>query len=205
MRMAGAIGILLLSIRLAAAGDISEKPFNGDYRYEDAERMTFFDFHGSSVISDFIKPRGASNADQKDIEEVLGFVAMDCSNAEFRCIDGGSFVLAVPTGPLRPNASFMLLGAKISVVECLRGSGRACQVALIETDCQNRPTLTSCGTFPGGRAKAPRMGDCIYFIYNEDYGITSFGPSYVKGQASIDYAQKTARRFILRGDRGLLN
>jgi hypothetical protein len=129
----------------------------------------------------------------------------DCSDANYRCMKTSTEVLAVPRGPLSPDSSYAVAGTQFAVKECLRGLKNVCQVALIRADCPSIEILSAteiaCEIYPGGRDKAP--GPITYFIYNEDYGVTSIGFPSAEGRSDIEI-EKLARTYVLQGDAGLL-
>jgi hypothetical protein len=64
------------------------------------------------------------------------------------------------------------------VEECLRGDTRYCQVALISGMCGHAPSIREmrCQPTPRSGVGSRAVYDYIvYFLYNEDFGITAFG------------------------------
>jgi hypothetical protein len=112
-------------------------------------------------------------------------------------------VFAIPRERLSPKAEYSVAGALLKVEDCLVGDESVCQVALVSADCQ-RMSGEYCETVPGGRAKSDDPGPILYFIYNEDVGVTAYGvarqPAMTKGERL-----NISSQMILQGPKGLLS
>lgn len=174
--------------------------------YVDALRVDRYEITERGANYTYLYPRHRIDGqvfppDESDIGG--GATIAVCSDERFKCITFESLAMAVPRAGLKAEASYTVAGAKLKVVKCYRGKGDVCQVALIESDCYISGYATGCLPDP---AKAPRGGghwERLYFLYNEDFGVTSFGFSLEKSftDAQID---ALARNYILVGDTGLL-
>jgi hypothetical protein len=128
---------------------------------------------------------------------------LDCSNSEFRCLTLGGQAMAVPRKRLAPDDKFVVAGNGLTVVACLRGYQRVCQVALIKAECYYSPIVKGCA--PNKVQGAPNTSSwLLYFIYNEDFGVTSFGIAPSGGAGSVADALAGAKQYNLVGDDGLL-
>jgi hypothetical protein len=79
---------------------------------------------------------------------------------------------------LRSHQTYEKHGVIFYVEECLRGDARRCQVALISGKCGHAPSLREMRCLPtprGGVGSQAVYDYVIYFLYNEDFGITAFG------------------------------
>ncbi len=201
---------LLLCLTENAVGAVEEAEkelplFRGSFRFENAERTHFFTFYedGHAEVGPIMPKKRLGPQNDLFADEVLGGNVYDCSNARYRCMTTSRIVFAVPRKQLTPTSTYTLEGTVFTVHECLRGVGKVCQVALIQADCQWINEKRTCSTFPGGRSKSPDTGPLVYFIYNEDCGITSWGSAYTEN-ADKTLVWKYAREYILQGDVGPL-
>lgn len=110
--------------------------------------------------------------------EVVGHKVIICSDSRYRCIESWGRTLAVPRALLRLRQKYKKRGVLFQVEECLRGSARRCQVALISGICGHTQSVreTRCLTKPlSGSGPNAVYNYVVYFVYNEDFGITAFG------------------------------
>lgn len=135
--------------------------------------------------------------------EITSYPARDCSNEKYRCVLSFHRVYAVPRARLLPTDTYSVAGAVLKVEECLRGDANVCQVALISSDCQQITGKDSCLRLPGGRKAGVNAGPFIYFIYNEDFGVTAYGEADGPVQDPVKRRGEVAY-MILRAKRGLL-
>ena len=152
-----------------------------------------------------IAPRKSLPSQDEDVmfDEVLGYPVHDCSSIKYRCIFSSHRVYAVPKIMLKPADNYVAGGAQFKIEDCLRGDAKICQVAVISSDCQNPVPKDACELIVGGRRYNKNPGPFVYFIYNEDFGITAFG---VTGQPAITAGERltVASQMVLQGMRGLL-
>jgi len=74
---------------------------------------------------------------------------------------------------------------------------------LIEGDCQLAKNAKECQTYPDGRTKSPQPGPFTYFIYHRRLGVLSVGFADIPAASNLE-RNLLARKYILRGDEGLL-
>jgi hypothetical protein len=110
--------------------------------------------------------------------EVVGHEVISCSDSQYRCLESWGRTFAVPRVPLRFHQTYEKHGVKFHVEECLGGDARRCQVALISGICGHGPSLRAMRCLPTPRSGAGSQAVydyVVYFLYNEDFGITAFG------------------------------
>jgi hypothetical protein len=151
--------------------------------YENGARTSRETFSSGTHVSGEILPRKRSDSQKRDVffGEKLGVASNDCSDREYRCLSVQLRVYAVPGVGLSPGATYETAGAKFRVEDCLRVDGRLCQVALISSIRPVRPGEGYEQWFPKG-VQSPD----VYFIYNEDFGVTSFGMTFNPAQSAAD-------------------
>jgi hypothetical protein len=171
--------------------------------YENPERTHSFSIQGAIVVGAPIESK-QPHGDHDHQEHGQGSPLTECSTPEFRCVAMGRTALAVPP-TLTATSAYTANGTVFTVESCLRPADDHCQVALIGGDCQSvKPvgdTLT-CAPRVKGQPAGPFGTQVVYFIYNEDYGVTSFGIADAKLTGAEREAK--AREMVLQGDRGLL-
>lgn len=174
-----------------------------EYRYEDAARTRQSLFAEGRWSSSEVLSNSPSARERQSIE-VTSVPVKDCSDERYRCIVGSFRVFAVPRGALLPTSTYVAAGSSFRVEECYRGDATHCSVALISSDCQQRSGRDGCSEVLGGRTKSNNTGPVLYFIYNEDFGVTAYGS--VHQPASTEEERRIiAAWMVLRGERGLLS
>jgi hypothetical protein len=199
----------ILSIIFLAGGEADNLSGATGHRlvivYVNAERTDYYEFHESVAAYKYIYPinRQPGQRFTNDESDLGGNQSLrDCSDPSFRCVTMDGLVLAVPRRGLIPNSRYVAAGSSLAVIKCMRGTSNVCQVALIETQClfdayKNQCVLDTRNSERGVRQRK------MYFIYNEDVGVTSFGwPT--AGHNSNDDAMGIAREYHLQGDVGLM-
>jgi hypothetical protein len=126
----------------------------------------------------------------------------DCSDTEYRCVSFDKLAIAVPKRRLASDDSYAVRGSSVKVVECLRGFGKICQVALMESQCYVTPSNV-CEPTRDKKFKN-ELWSALFFIYNEDFGVTSFGLSPATPPHTSVEIQNDAKDYILVGGAGLL-
>lgn len=127
----------------------------------------------------------------------------DCSNKYFRCLSGLDGVFAVPRRRIKPNSKYSVAGSDFKIEKCIQGNKNICQVALISSrhvEISDNNHVTN-GAPPNGDNEGG--GLAIYFIYNEDVGVTAFG-EVNRDLPSVAAKLAAASEFVLSGDVGLL-
>jgi hypothetical protein len=198
------LGLALCGLSTANAANKSQKR-NGDHeiRYVNPKRTYFERF--SNVGRNGLWS-GAPLISKQSINthpEVLMKDLHVCSDEMYRCVYGHYRVFAVPRGPLMENSTYVSGGASFRVEKCFRSVNGRCQVALVSSDCQGEIPPDKCVVVSGGRAASALAGRVGYFIFNEDYGITSYG-SVEEPASSPELKMAAALDFVLQGDTGLL-
>lgn len=152
-----------------------------------------------------VYPKHPTSAQKEDIS--LTEVAFDpihfCSNSTYRCIYGAYRVFAVPRTGLTATSAYAVGGAVFRVQHCLRSGDNRCQVALISSDCQQRSAEDACEQVSGEHSRSSASGPVLYFIYNEDFGVTSYG-SAEQPVGTKDVQMTIASGWILKDGKGLL-
>ena len=200
----GILAILPLAIGVACAGDSARGRVASSFYYANAERTFFLSLRDGNLLAGPIVSKRPV-ASQTDVfrGEALGAPAEDCSDAAYRCFKSGFQAFAVPRNHLSPTARYSIAGTAFRVVQCLRGDRTVCQIAVIEADCQTRNVQKHiCGLYSGDPNKNPDQGPVTYFIYNEDFGVTSIG---IAGEKKRDAeATSAAKVYVLQGGVGFL-
>lgn len=207
IRSAALLGIFAIipsATSIARADDGAKRSVVGSFYYINAARTFFLSVKNGSLLAGPVVPRlqlGSQNDALQD--EALGAPAEDCSDKTFRCVKSSFQVFAVPRTRLAPATHYAMAGMAFRVVKCLRGDKTVCQVAVIEADCQTRIIkMHTCKLYSGDPRKNPDPGGITYFIYNEDFGVTSVGVTGSKKNSTEAVA--AASVYILQGKAGLL-
>lgn len=196
--------VLSSTVGLALAGTEDSDKLTLEVLYKNPSRTFYEKFSTKSWIGGNIIPKRLLISQEKDVffDESTGTRLHDCSDGQYRCIVGLSRVFAVPRARLSPTATYLAGGAVFKVEECLRGNASICQVALISSDCR-QVSDEACEEVVGGRARSANPGPIIYFIYNEDFGVTAYGSAKAALQ-TLDERRACAAQMILQGQTGLL-
>jgi hypothetical protein len=138
--------------------------------------------------------------------EVVGHRVTNCSDSQYRCLESWGRTFAVPRVPLRAYQRYQKRGVLFRVEECLRRSARRCQVALISGICGHTLSVreTRCLAKPlSGSGRNAVYDYVVYFLYNEDFGMTAFGTT---DHVETTEARKLAiaTQMILMSPTGLL-
>jgi hypothetical protein len=153
----GSVGMLLA---ISTARGVGAETV-ADALYVNAERTHYFAItHGRSETGPIL-PRANRAENHAAFTETLGTSALDCSDALYRCVKTGPYVLAVPRRGRDSKAMYKVRGSSFAVKACLEEVGSLCRVALVESDCQvlninNNADI--CDTYPRGRKASPRPG-----------------------------------------------
>ena len=134
----------------------------------------------------------------------LGFNLYDCSNAAFKCVGSWYYYFAVPRKPLTIGEQYTTVGVRFKVEACFREVVGSCQVALISADCKTLYDSYRCSQ-DRVEGDSPALDiPVVYFIYNDDYGVTAFGEA-VTHATSVKDAKHVAAQQVLLGNYGLLS
>jgi hypothetical protein len=200
----GILAMLPLAVVVARADKGAWGAVAGSFYYANAERTFSLSVKSGGLLAGpIISKRPVASQTDVFRGEALGAPAEDCSNAAYRCIKSGFQAFAVPRNDLPSTARYSIAGTAFRVVKCLRADRTVCQVAVIEADCQTRNLKKHiCELYSGGPNKNPDRGPVTYFIYNEDFGVTSIG---IAGEKKRDAeATLAAKVYVLQGNIGLL-
>ena len=175
--------------------------------YTTADRIEQFRFAKYEAEYRYVPSAGSAH------EPTIGITAYDtpptstvksCSDASFRCVAIGTEAFAVPRRHLTPSDKYVAYGNSFSVAKCLRGYGNVCQVALIKAECYYNRIKKGCAPTAAERTGDDASG-LLYFIYNEDFGVTAYGFAPLTGEpASTDEMLAKAKSRLLIGDHGVL-
>lgn len=174
--LAGAVGVLLLFLNASAeAGQVhgTRILYESPARTSQATIEKGLWSTGELLPLDPLPSQG-----NPWLHEVVSHRVVNCSDQLYRCVRSWGRTFAIPRASLRPQQKYEKHGVIFHVEECLRGDARRCQVALISGTCGHAPSLREMRCLP-----APRSGVgsravydyVVYFLYNEDFGITAFG------------------------------
>jgi hypothetical protein len=143
----------------------------------------------------------ANAANSNPFTEKVGHAVRDCSDTTYQCVQAWSRTLAVPRTGLRPGSVYSKEGVLFSIEECIRGKGARCQVAIVSAKCEERDADGPC-RIASSKTHA-HLEYVIYFIYNEDFGITAMG---VANQVAptAEGRRMIASQSILISKKGLL-
>jgi hypothetical protein len=203
-RTVTAVGVTVVAYLSCATASMTASP-GGSISYEDNARTFRETFAKNETIGVKILPKRPLPSQSRDVMfgESLTNATHDCSTERFRCVYYWARVFAVPRDRLSPAAVYSTGGASLKVEDCLRGGAAVCQVAVISADCQRIAGKDACEKVVGGRDKSDDPGPIVYFIYNEDVGVTAWGvakqPASTKEERSA-----IASQMVLQGKRGLL-
>lgn len=167
-----------LTSTLSLGADAGRRAEAGDIVYVDAER-TFETRVSSSTwtIGAILAAKPLpSERGSNPFTEAIGHPVIDCSDATVRCIRSWSRTLAVPRAGLKPRETYRKDGVVFDVEECIRGDAELCQVALVSAKCWHRSASELCDEKSETRSNPNASAEyVVYFIYNDDFGITAFG------------------------------
>lgn len=176
--------------------------------YESAERLAYYTFRDGIGSHGVILPATKEYDLTSRTAEALGYPLVDCSDAAYLCLRTFHSVLAVPRdGNLTAGRQFSADGARLRVIECFATVESPCRAALIASACEVLVSPDRCALAEGGSAGDSQIQQTTYFIYNRDFGVTSFGtggamPASAEQVASA--AQVVSRQYLLQGTTGLL-
>jgi hypothetical protein len=175
--------------------------------YTTADRMEQFRFEEYESEFRYVPSAGSAH------EPTIGVTTYDtpptstvksCSDASFRCVAIGLEAFAVPRRHLTPSDKYVAYGSSFSVAKCLRGYDDVCQVALIKAECYYNRIKKGCAPTAAERTGDDASG-ILYFIYNEDFGVTAYGFAPLTGEpVSTDEMLAAAKSRLLIGDHGVL-
>jgi hypothetical protein len=173
--------------------------------YENSARTAYERFSGDDMTGGELTPkRPLSFQDNNALSgEEVGHIVRNCSTTQYRCVSVWLRVFAVPRARLSPKEEYSVAGVVLKVEDCLRGDGAICQVALISADCEMMLD-ESCQKVTGGRERSGKPGPIVYFIYNEDVGVTTYGVADQPVKIEKDRLN-VASQMILQGQRGILS
>lgn len=175
--------------------------------YATADRME--QYHFLAHLSEYsythpLKPVSGQTFEADAYDTPPTAAVHNCSNALVRCVALDTQAFAVPRARLAPADTYVANGNKFTVEACLRGYKNVCQVALVRAECYFNRIRMACA--PTG---AERTGDdaswLLYFIYNEDFGVTCYGIKPLTGKpVSREEMMAAAKQNFLVGNYGLL-
>ena len=200
-----------LLIALVLATTALARPLTADEPkavYMSADRTVSYRFLEKIAKYTYLYPRTplSQQTFPPDTNDLIpNAVTRDCSTPQFLCITWDDQAFAVPRARLTVTDSYVVAGNRFSVVDCLRGFKGVCQVALIRSVCYYNRVIRGCvPTKAEGTEKTPPW--LLYFIFNEDFGVTSFGISAPSEPVdSSDAALGKAKEYILVGAKGILH
>jgi hypothetical protein len=202
-------GLLMCGLSwLATAQGASTGPSTGatDIAYENPER-TF-----RNVITETTWTVGPivaatplqSQAGSNPFTESIWHPVVDCSDPMYRCVQSWSRTIAIPRAGLKSGLKYEKDGVLFDVETCLRGDVDRCQVALVSAKCEGRSGDGTCSHSRSTHKEKPaRFEYVMYFLYNEDVGVTAMG---IGNQVASTLSAKraVATQSVLVGVRGLL-
>lgn len=212
MKLAVAIAIWLALSIVGPQASARQAPDTSGVYYSDSGRTIY-----ESLVPDpeskeswwwlngNVAPLRPITKEQKDLffDEFLSNPAHDCSNTEYLCISFVYRVFSVPRAGLTSRSIYSAGGASLRVERCLRGTAKHCQVALVSSDCKMEVPPDRCTAVEEAQTKSNAAGQVLYFIYNEDYGVTAYGTAE-KPVKSAEAGLHVAAEMVLLGNRGLL-
>jgi hypothetical protein len=195
---------VFVAIALSGATAIAT-PKDREILYENSARTAYERFSGDDMTGGELTPKRSLpfQANNALSGEEVGHIVRNCSTTQYRCVSVWLRVFAVPKARLSPAEEYSVAGAVLKVEDCLRGDATICQVALISADCEMMLD-ESCQKVAGGREKSGKPGPVVYFIYNEDVGVTAYGVADQPVNAK-DERLSVASQMILQGQKGLLS
>ena len=197
-----AISYFCLGASLARSAEVSIEERSGNVAassgivYWDVERTQQIRFTKNDIR---IGPFPGYESEEGRFAEDLGSDLTDCSGPSFRCVNAGYIVFAVPKTMLRPRLKYTAGSAYFTVLKCM--GGKTCPIALIAMECKGKNYSTHSCVLEGQQSSEKmRSGPQLGFIYNQKFGITSFGFANLAGSKVLD----VAKQFVLQGEMGLL-
>jgi hypothetical protein len=175
--------------------------------YVTTDRTSSYHFLDKSAEYNYIYPASRISGQEfppDKSDTTPSFFTRDCSNSGFRCLAIDDQAMAVPRRRLASKDSYVVAGNRLSVVECMRGYHDICQVALIKSECIYSAAAKGCILTSDQKDPNERLW-LLFFIYNEDFGVTSFGiaPAAANG-APMPEMLSWAKTYNLVGENGLL-
>jgi hypothetical protein len=196
----------MFAVLLVCNGGLLSAPISANrlITYEDNARTVYETFSGDNMTGAIVRPRRLLLFQSNNVMfgEEVGHAVHDCSTSQYRCIFVWGRVFAVPRTRLSSMATYLVAGASLKVENCLRGDAAVCQVALISADCELL-SGDGCKEAIGGQEKSSDSGPILYFVYNEDFGVTAFGVTQHPAKTKEEKLN-IASQMILQGVRGLL-
>jgi len=196
----------------AAITTVLETPASATYpgigaTYWNAERTDYYLYRSSIAEYHYVYPKAPVRGQTFDVDtwdQWPNAVVKDCSDTIYRCVMLDWQAFAVPRAPLKPDDRYVVHGNDFRVVDCVRGFRGVCQVALIRAACYVNAERHGCA--PTKAEESHGVSSWIlYFIYNEDCGVTSYGIAPMReGEAPKSEAREKAMGYTLAGDNGLL-
>lgn len=103
---------------------------------------------------------------------------VDCSTAEFLCVQTYQRVLAVPRGEVKAGTKYVVEGADVTIEGCLHSSDDECLTALVISDCRSADSSprsrAPVGEIVGKDCRLSGWGQQVMFIVDRKRGVIAY-------------------------------
>lgn len=178
---------ILLAISFVHYGISEKSREKSSFIYDNPEKTYTILMYNNWITSGPIPPKTyVAGQSRFALEETFGFAITDCSSEKVRCWVAEDINFALPNDTREIKGEFVTSAGIMVMEECLRGHDTQCQIMRLRMDSAKFPEFST------------------YYVYNEDYGIVSFG---IAGPGEKPHspaeAAAIANQYILQGERGL--
>jgi hypothetical protein len=172
--------------------------------YRNAARTFQFSFDRNAMRVGALITKRAQKSHVRDVfeGEVLGGATTNCSDTQYKCINTGVGIMAVPRDGVSADTSYTHLGGNFRVTKCVKVIDGKCSVVIIRSECLRSAEKLDCVSQSTSNPSA-LIRKVVHFIFNEDVGVSAF----VEGDRALDTAQRGGLldgSVYLKGDKGLL-
>jgi hypothetical protein len=196
----------LLCLLIACSAEASPATSQSEVVYQNPERtfqetISETSWTGTPLVSE-TSDNGESESDP--FPESVSSSVVNCSDSMYMCVQAVSRTIAIPRAGFKPHDKYEKDGVIFHVETCIRGDSARCQVALVSAKCADRNDHRPYGCAqPPRTGQSPRFRYVIYFLYNDQYGITAMGVTS-RIAKTISAMRLVATQSILVGTKGLL-
>jgi hypothetical protein len=196
---------LIVSVAGAQSIRASEVGDGKKIQYMNVGRTFGVTIQESQWIEEPIVPLQPTLTQRAYVAQFEGLITVlsDCTDQLLVCVRTEFDTYAVPRSGLRAGNVYAKDGIRFRVEKCLRGDSERCQVALISSTCGTSGNADICPLPSDSSAVRPRVRHAVYFVFNEDVGISAFGTASrpVRG---LRRQLEVVAQLVLVSSRGLL-
>lgn len=179
---------ILLALAVIPVGVNDDSRDKAKFVYDSPARLDTILVFDERIIVGSIAPKTLISGQNQFWLESFGLIVSNCSTKNIRCWIADDISFALPINTREIKGEYVTSAGTMMMEECLRGHGDQCQIMRLRMD------------------SAKYAGVATYYVYNEDYGIVSFGiASAGEKPQSPAQAAAIANQYILQGERGLFH